>query len=33
MLNDYGALLAWKFGNPVQDGDDVALTTMVRLPV
>jgi hypothetical protein len=33
MLNDYGALLAWKFGKLVQDGDDVALTTMVRLPV
>ena len=33
MLNDYGAILAWKFGNLVHDGDDVALTTMVRLPV
>jgi hypothetical protein len=33
MLNDYGAVLAWKFGNLVRDGDDVALTTMVRLPV
>ena len=33
MLNDYGAALAWKFGNLAQDGDDVALTTMVRLPV
>ena len=33
MLNDYGAALAWKFGNLIQDGDDVALTTMVRLPV
>jgi len=33
MLNDYGAVLAWKFGSLARDGEDVALTTMVRLPV
>lgn len=33
MLNDYGASLAWKFSGEAQDGEDVALTTMVRLPV
>jgi hypothetical protein len=33
MLNDYRAHLAWKFATLVQGGDDVALTTMVRLPV
>jgi hypothetical protein len=33
MLNDYGASLAWKFTPLVPGGDDVALTTMVRLPV
>jgi hypothetical protein len=33
MLNDYGVVLGWKFGSLARDGEDVALTTMVRLPV
>jgi hypothetical protein len=33
MINDYGASLAWKFTALGQDRDDIALTTMVRLPV
>ena len=33
MINDYGANLAWRFTNLAQDGDDVDLTTMVRLAV
>jgi hypothetical protein len=33
MLNDYGVVLAWKFGSLARDEEDVALTTMVRLPV
>ena len=33
ILNDYGATLAWKFTDCAQDGDDVAVTTMVQLAV
>ena len=33
MVNDYGASLAWRFTNLIHDGDDIALITMVRLPV
>lgn len=33
ILNDYGATLAWKFTDSDQDGDDVAVTTLVKLSV
>ena len=33
ILNDYGAIMAWKFADGDQGGDDVAVTTLVRLAV
>jgi hypothetical protein len=33
MINDYRALLAWKFEHRLEDTDEVSVTTMVRLPV
>lgn len=33
ILNDYGAALAWKFTDSAQEGDDVAVTTLVQLPM
>ncbi len=33
MLNDYGATLAWKFTDRTNDGDGVAVTTMVQLAI
>ena len=33
IVNDYGADLAWKFTDGAQEGDDVAVTTLVKLPV
>lgn len=33
ILNDYGATLAWKFTDGGGDGNDVAVTTLVQLPV
>jgi hypothetical protein len=33
MLSDYGVKIAWNFSAPSQPGDDVAVTTMVRMPL
>lgn len=33
ILNDHGATLAWKFTDGAQEGDDVTVTTLVRLSV
>ena len=33
MLNDYGVKIAWKFSGPAKPGDEVAVTTMVRMPL
>lgn len=33
IVNDYGADLAWKFIDGAQERDDVAVTTLVKLPV
>lgn len=33
MLNDYGVEIAWKFSPPARSENDVALTTMVRMPL
>lgn len=33
ILNDYKATMAWKFSSPAQGGEDLAVTTMVTLPV
>ena len=33
IFNDYGANMAWRFSDGDQDGDDVTVTTMVRLAV
>ncbi|MDH5534099.1 MAG: DUF6272 family protein [Betaproteobacteria bacterium] len=33
MLNDYKATMAWKFSSPAPNSDEVAVTTMVKLPV
>jgi hypothetical protein len=31
MLNDYGVTIAWNFSIPARPGDEVAVTTMVRM--
>ena len=31
MLNDYGVKIAWNFSTPARPGDEVAVTTMVRM--
>ena len=33
ILNDYGAIMAWKFADGDKVGDDVTVTTLVRLAV
>ena len=33
MLSDYGVKIAWNFSTPAQPGDEVAVTTMVRMPL
>jgi hypothetical protein len=33
MLNDYGVTIAWQFSSSAESAGDVAVTTMVRLPV
>ena len=33
MLNDYGVEIAWKFSRSTEISSDMALTTMVRLPL
>lgn len=33
MLSDYGVEIAWNFSTPTQPGDEVAVTTMVRMPL
>ena len=33
ILNDYGAIMAWKFADGDKGGDDVTVTTLVRLAV
>jgi hypothetical protein len=33
MLNDYGVKIAWNFSTPARPGDEVAVTTMVRMPL
>ncbi len=33
MLSDYGVKIAWNFSTPTQPGDEVAVTTMVRMPL
>lgn len=33
MLNDYGVKIAWNFSTPAQPGGEVAVTTMVRMPL
>lgn len=33
MLSDYGVKIAWRFSEPRQPGGEVAVTTMVRMPL
>ncbi len=33
MLSDYGVKVAWQFSDPSQDGGEVAVKTMVRMPL
>ena len=33
MLNDYGVKIAWSFSTPPRPGDEVGVTTMVRMPL
>ena len=33
MMSDYGVKIAWNFSTPTQPGNEVAVTTMVRMPL
>jgi hypothetical protein len=33
MLSDYGVKIAWNFSTPAKPGEEVAVTTMVRMPL